>query len=158
MLPNRIYLTPTRFEKTAATPQNRVFFEKFVLVQLVKFLAFGMGAEASYRVHKSPPLDRILSQMSPICPAPPSTHTALLVPVCVSGWLVNDSCAGWQLSLRSILEAKRYLCFGRHCRITLCRWEVFKFKACWEKFWIHVIPVRLWHIRTDPLKGYLWNW
>jgi hypothetical protein len=98
--------------------------------------------------------------MSPTCPVPPSAHTMRLVPLCGSGWLVNNIYARWRLSLRSSLQAKRYLCFGRHCRVALYRPKNFSDSRiqCSVKFCIYIISVWLWQIRTDQLKSYAWNW
>jgi hypothetical protein len=54
------------------SPWCRILFEKLIVTQLVKkYLAFFTEAEGSLRVHKSTPLDCILSQPNPVRPIDP---------------------------------------------------------------------------------------
>jgi hypothetical protein len=66
------------------TPWCRILFEKLIVTQLVKkYPAFLRNPKVHHRVHKSPPLDPILSQpypVRPIDPYLPKVHLNVILP------------------------------------------------------------------------------
>jgi len=66
------------------TPRCRILFEKLTVTVLVKkYLAFLWNPQIHHRVHKSPPLDPILSQLNPVRPVDPylpKVHLNVILP------------------------------------------------------------------------------
>jgi hypothetical protein len=66
------------------TPWCRILFEKPIVTQLVKkYPAFLRNPKVHHRVHKSPPLDPILSQPNPVHPINPylpNVHLNVILP------------------------------------------------------------------------------
>jgi hypothetical protein len=65
-------------------PWCRILFEKLIVTQLVKkYPAFLRNQKVHHRVHKSPPLDSILSQPNPVHPIDPylpKVHINVILP------------------------------------------------------------------------------
>jgi hypothetical protein len=66
------------------TPWCKILFEKLIVTQLVKkYPAFLWNPEVHYRVHTTPPLDPIMSQLNPIHPIDPylpKVHLNVILP------------------------------------------------------------------------------
>jgi hypothetical protein len=77
------------------TPWCRILFEKLAFTQLVrKYSAFLLNPKVHYRVHTSPPLDHILSQLNsvhPMDPFLPKVHLNVILPPTPrsSQWLLD---------------------------------------------------------------------
>jgi hypothetical protein len=78
LLETNLFLTHT------LTPWCRILFENLIVTLLVKkYLAFLRNPKVHHRVHKSPPLDPILSQpnaVRPIDPCLPKVHFNVILP------------------------------------------------------------------------------
>jgi hypothetical protein len=79
----RLYLL-THSLTHSLTPWCRIFFEQPIITQLIKkYPAFLWNPEVHYRVHESPPLDSILSQLNPVNPSDPhlpKIHRNVILP------------------------------------------------------------------------------
>jgi hypothetical protein len=93
------------------TPWCRILFEKLIVTQLVKrYPAFLWNPKIHHRVHKSPPLDPILSQPNPHYFTKIHSNTILLSTSKSSEWLLPFTKVNKECKLRP--QFWKYLSMG----------------------------------------------